>query len=76
MIRIKTEFCPNCGKGEILRYPETELDHHETCPICEEDLVVPHDVAKPMRARKITTTIGGDDSWGKIFGGIKSLSAH
>lgn len=75
MARIKTEFCPNCGKGEILRYPEMALDYHETCPVCGEALVVPSDVAKPMRVRKITTTIGGgDDLWGAIFDGIKRLA--
>ena len=75
MARIKTEFCPNCGKGEIIRYPEIALDYHEICPVCGEDLVIPNDTAKPMRVRKITTTIGGDPRE-RFFGNIKDLAAH
>lgn len=78
MARIKTEFCPNCGKGEIIRFPDTELDYSENCPVCGKDLTVPSDPKKPIVVRIYTVRTGeasldAIDPWGAIFEGIKEL---
>lgn len=76
MARLKIELCPNCGKGEIIRYPDTALDHHEKCPICNEDLVIPSNALTPVRVYRMIATVGSGDPWTRAFDGIKSLSAH
>jgi len=47
-MRIKTEFCPACGKAEIIRYHDTALNYREACPVCGEDILVTSDPAKPI----------------------------
>ncbi len=68
MSRFKTEFCPNCGKWEFLRYPETALDYREVCSVCGETVVLPSDPAKALRVHEVVgTSAVSEEDWEKIF---------
>lgn len=72
---LKTESCPNCGKGEFIRY-STELDYHETCPVCGERITLPGNLKKPLRVDKIldATMVSAEDSWEKICADFRNLA--
>ncbi len=55
MAKIRKDFCPICGKVEILRNPAGKINYdaggwNERCQVCNSLLWVPADPTEPIEA--------------------------